>query len=324
MSKKSREFRKKEEAQEKAAPQQQIRVGIEPPPDYIFKYRKNRTAPAQDVWGAGGTISYIPQKAEYIEGVGNFVHHYGVPFPSKTVAPVEAIHAMAGSKRLTINALRLVGSIRVLDLFTRAGWGRILTNMLITFNDTADMMMVGFYLHDGYYCKLVKEIRVGVTTFLTSLGVERTVAEHTSEIIGCFFEYDNAYRTRIQDLAGETTYQALLENLPQELERLINIQATRETVPNGGQEVVKRFKAAVKVIKWVWKIPPTKKALKNAISSIHLDNCKMDEADIYHNLLYGDYNTHGKTLAERLEVLKAYHGPDETKWPPRILIRNTG
>lgn len=326
MSKKSREFRKQQEVQQKAlqAPQsQEIKIGIAPPPDHIFKFRKNRAAPAQDIWGAGGTVSYIPQRAEYIEGEGNFVYHYMVPFPSKTVAPVEAIHAIAGAKRLTINELRFFASISPLDIFTRKGRSRIITSFFRYFNDTADMMAVGFYLEDGYYCKFAKEVRKAVKTFLMAIGVEEDVADHSGEIFACFFEYDNAYRTRPQDLASETTKEALLTNLPKELDRLISIQATRETVPNGGQEVVKRFRAAAKVLKYAWWFPKTRKALKQAIEAVDLEKCRMDEADIYHTILYGDYNVGGKVLEERIKLLEQYHGLDQANWPPRIMIRNS-
>lgn len=307
-------------------------IGITPPPDHIFKFRRNRLAPAQNVWGVNGrgTISYAPERAEYIEGEGNFVYYYGVPFPSKTVAPVEAIHAVAGAKRLALNAMRFLSSrdalVPMLSLafIGKKRRGRLLTNSLNYFNDIADMMITPYYLEDGYYCKLVKELRKFTETLFIKLGVEKATAEKTAEIAGTFFEYDNAYRFRPQDLAGETTMDALLENLPKEIDRLLAIQSERETVPIGGQEVVKRFKSIAKIMKIAWKIPHLRKIIRNCLKEVNLENCKMDEGDIYHTILYGDYNVKGKPLEERLKLLVGYHGEDPAKWPPRIEIRQNG
>lgn len=320
MSKRNRRRNRHKEVQTNApvVPQvQTLKIGIDPPPDHIYKFRRNRRAPAQEVWGttAKGSISYAPCKAEYIDGEGCFVYYYGIEFPSKCVALVQEIHAINPPKRLTINALQFLAKIHKKGRLTR---------FFQAFNDFADMTLLPYYLHDGYYCKFVKEVRKFVEILLTSLSVEKDTASKTGEIVGMFFEKDNAYRWRVQDIAGETTKEALLNNFPKEANRLIEILASRETVVGGGQQVVYRFKSGAKVMKYLWWFPWTKKAIKNAISAIDLENCKMDEADLYHAALYGDYNTKGRSLEERMKIFEGYHGTDMSKWPPRIEIRQTG
>lgn len=302
-------------------------IGIEPSPDDIFKFRKNRARPANEIWGHG-TVTYIPIRAEYIPGKGNFVYYKDVPYPSKTVAPVEAIHAINAIKRIMINITRLLSSKELLlPISTIAFIGRkrrlaILTKCCEYLISIGDMTVLPFYLDDGYYCPVAKELRAFVENTLISFGVDSNIAKKTGEIIGMMFEYDNAYRIRVQDLMNETTKDALLRDFPKELERLLKIQSERETVPNGGQEVVKRFKTIVTLISYAWKIPSMRKSIIQGINSMNLENCKYDEADIYHTLTYGDYNTRGKTQDERWQIYAEIHGPDITKWPPRVMIKS--
>lgn len=303
------------------------KIGIAPPPDHIFKYQRNRIAPAQSVWG-GGTVSYAPKQAEYIENEGNFVYYWGVPFPSKTIAPVEAIHAINATKRLVMIALQTLSlkQLRPAIILTllqgSRGRTKILNFLCEKFVGFAHVTVINFYLKDEYYCGLVKEIRKFVERVLISLNVSLELAITVAEMIGMMFEYDNAYRWRIQDLFTETSKELLMENLPRELNRLIEILAEREVTKDSG--VAGRFSSGMRLIKYMWYVPSIRKTLRKAIDSMEIENCKLDEADIYHTCLFGDYNTQGKTIQERMKILEAYHGTDMKKWPPRILIQQSG
>lgn len=307
-----------------------FKVGIEPPPDHIFKHRRNRIAPAQEVWGHG-TVSYAPTHAEYLEGKGCFVHYYGVPYPSKTVAPVEAIHASNVAKRILINLLRLWSSkealfpLASLFLVGKKIRGKFLTRIFDYFNLETDTVATGFYLKDGYYCAFVKEIRKFAETLLISLGVEKETAIKTAEIMGMVFEYDNAYRFRLQDIMDSADPEKLLSDLPNEIDRLIALERNRENLvfTTETNSVPGKFKSAASFLRYGWYIPSFRKVIKKAIESINFDNCKFDEADLYHTYLYGDYNIRGKSIEERVNILKGMHGEDMSKWPPRIEIRQS-
>ena len=293
-------------------------IGVAPAPDDIFKNVRNRRTPAEDTWGVGGSVSYIPDHAEYIKGKGNFVYYRGwgeqpAPlFPSKTIAPVEAIYAVSSAKRYTVNTLRFITQI-----YKR----KRLSRFCQLFNDMCDTMLMPYYLEDGYYCAVAKNVSAFVEQLLVEFRVEREVAKKTGEIFGTFFEFDNAYRYRIQDLSCETTKDELMRNLPSELKRLSKIQATRELVGNGGgAEVVRRFHAAAKILTILW-YTPFRGKIKRAISVMDIESMRMDEADFYHMILYGDYNARGMSIEERMAVYMTYHGTDQSKWPPRILIK---
>lgn len=303
-----------------------IKIGIEAPPDYIFKYRRNRQAPAQDMWGR--TVTYAPQRAEYIEGKGCFVYYYGLDIPSKTVAPVEAINAVNGVKSLVINALRIFASKEArlplvgLLFIGKKSRGILLNNICSRFNNIADKSLMPFYLNDGYYCGLARELRVFARTFLVELGVEDEAADKSAEILGLMFEYDNAYRWRVQDLLTESSIELLTNNLPQEIQRLISIEQSRENLEVN--DVTDKFRNGGKLIKYAWWIPSIKKQLIKALKTMNLESCKLEKEDIYHTLLYGDYNVQGKKIEERVKILESIHGSDMTKWPPRIEIRSNG
>lgn len=292
----------------------EVEWGIPHPPDYIFRYRKNRVDPAEQVWSVGGTVSYVPLDAKYIEGKGNFVYWLDVPFPSKTHVPVVAIHAMAAPKRLTMNALRFLASLHKKGRFDR---------LIGYYNDICWQTMCPFFLKDEYYCSVAKEVRKVVRSFVMSIGVSEENADRFSEVIGYFFEYDNAYRWRLQDLAGETTLEALLDNLPKELNRLIGILESRETVEIGGKiDLTLRFKNAIVPLVWAWRIPALRKRLKNALKELDLQSMRMDEADIYHSNNYADYNFKGKTIDERMKDTENIHGGKD-KLPLQIRIQNS-
>lgn len=287
-------------------------VGIPPPPDYIFKFRKNRQAPAQEVWGAG-TVTYLPERAEYLEGIGNFVYYKGVDLPSRTVAPVEAIFAINIPKRITVQLLKFIATLHKR--------GRV-NRFFQYYAETMELFLQPFYLEDAYYCKPAKEIRKLTQGIVKAMGVVEEVASRIAEMIAMVIEFDNAYRWRIQDLAGEASKEALRKNLPKELKRLIGILGEREAIVGGGQHVVQRFKNGARIVNFAWYIPTWRKKMRKALEDLNLDNLKMDQADIYHTLLYGDYHTGGKNQEERFAMYRAIHGIDMATWPPRIIIRS--
>lgn len=301
----------------------QLKIGIDPPPDYIFKYRKNRVAPAQDLWGV--SVSYIPLRAEYVNGEGNFVHYYGqnIP-PSRTVAPIEAIGAINPVKRLmrvAFGVLSLKESrlpILSLILMGQKSRARLLEADCEGFNSMADTTLTPFYLEDGYYSKVVKEIRKFVGIFLTNLGVSEATAKKTGEVIGCLFEYDNAYRYRVHDLLNEASQEALIKDFPKEVRRLVTLFTQRDKT----NDLTDKFQSVVKLLNYGWYIPRYRKMIQNSINAMDFKNCKLEPMDIYHVALYGDYDTQGKVLEERIDALRTIHGPDEAKWPPRIQIKS--
>lgn len=291
----------------------------------IYKFRKDfGPRPELSVWRGEGVPTYIPQRFESIKGVGNFVYFYGVDLPSKCIAEDKVIYALNPVKRRFVNLLRVMNSMRFPLLFLsfmgKKQRKELLNKALEFFNQEADMTLLPYYLDDTY-CRVVREIQRGISAFLCELGAEESIALKTAEIIGCMFEFDNAYRYRIQDVLNEANPKKLIMNFPKELKRLILLEREREVSEYKG--VSDKFINGQKLLELGWHLSPKiKYAIREAVISMNWENVKLDEADIFHTLLFNAYNTQGKTLEERLGMYAKKYGEDPDKWPPRIIVRN--
>lgn len=306
--------------------QEEEPIGIPYPPDYVFKYNRNRIAPEQNIWG-NGTVMYVPTHAEYVDGKGIFIHYRGTDIPpSRCIAPVQAIAAVDSVKRLLIQALGFLSEQKailipagILAGISKKFRKKLLTDACDRLNRIGDVTLYPFYLEDGYYAAPVKEIQFSVAKLLCELGVPSGVSFKTGEIIGCMFEFDNAYRWRVQDIMDECDPEALYANLPKELNRLIAIMASREVTSTS--DVPGKFKKGITILSLAWKIPVFRKALREAIKGIRFEDIQMNEMDIYHTYLWGSYQVGGRSIADNLKILSEIHGEDQTKWPPRIIVR---
>lgn len=303
-------------------------VGIAFPPDYIFKITSNRVSTSEYIWGPG-QASYIPTHAEYIKGVGNFVYYKGdnIP-PSRTVAVPQQMAAIDSVKRFFIQVIGffyskearfMFISLGFVFLFSKKRRVNLLNSLCERFQRISHVTLVAFYMQDDYYSAPVKEVRKFAETILTRLGVTKENAYQTSEIIGCMFEYDNAYRWRLQDMLTECNPLTLYRDFPGETKRILALEAEREEIgPN--PDVPDKFKKAVAFLTILWKIPWCRRIIREAISGIYWENIILNHMDIYHSYLYASYNVQGKKWNERIDELKKIHGDDEKNWPPRIIV----
>lgn len=295
-----------------------IRVGIPFPPDHIFKNRQARVGVQNQIFV--GNASFIPYDADYLEGDGCYVKYAGCKtedgvmpaplFPSRCVATADAIYAMNHPKRLFFSVFRF---------FAEAGWGwkKNFNNILELFISQANLTMGPFYLKDGYYCPIARQVRAFTRAFLLSLGAYEEKADKVAEITACFMEYDNAYRYPVQDALAEADQYALIEDFPGEMARIARIISER--MPKN-QSQAEKFEKAVKVMRKAWWLPPVRNAIRKGIEAIDFSQCQWEEGEIYHTVWYDGYNVQGKNLEERIELYKNYHGEDEKQWPPRIVM----
>lgn len=309
-------------------------IGIKAPPDEIFQNAARRTDPKKSILENQGA-SYIPDHAEYKENEGTFVYYRtyikeagdlgerdDIPFPQRNVSPEDAVYATNTPKRNLMTLLWFLISKEArpflfVFIFSSRTWkGELISKICEQFISAADPVMSPFYMKKEFYSPVVIEIQKAIASLLISFLVPDATAEKMGEIIGCMFEWDWAYRWPLQDICGETTKEALLENLPKELERLIIILKSRDNTVT----VTGKFETGLKVLKLLWKIPRYKRILRKSIQSLDLKKMEMDEGEIYHTILYSPYNTKGRNLEERLKLYERYHGADQSKWPPRIIF----
>jgi hypothetical protein len=202
---------------------------------------------------------------------------------------------------------------------------KFVEKFLVPFNEMADMTMTPYYLEDQYYCKTAKTVRAFVREVLISLKVRYDIADKTGEILAMIFEFDDAYRYRLQDLMTETTATRLLLDFKGEVQRLLELYAERENADamKADERTGKysKFQGFVRVLRMIWWIPRVRKAIKAGLREITFENWQLDEADIYHTLLYADYNVGGKTLEERIKTYLEIYGNDESKTPKRVQVK---
>jgi hypothetical protein len=118
-------------------------------------------------------------------------------------------------------------------------------------------------------------------------------------VVAHIFEYDDAYRYRIQDIATEVIPAALETNPKQEILRLFHIYSIRDTSP----AVIIKFYRVVKLLCWALVIPKVKKAFIKAITGRTV-GMRYDDADWYWVSMRDDYHFGGVDYETRSSQLK--------------------
>jgi hypothetical protein len=310
---------------------------MNPPPDEIYKYRVNRQQTlAQNVMEGMGAM-YIPDKeGTYIEGRGTFVNYRGLKdeargidmpkplFPQRNVTPPQAVEAISYLKRDLRSIFKFLSAKAVRRYLALAGisgkkhQAELATLACQLFNETADAYLTYWYMKDGYYCDVVRELRKPIEIILQGLGVPAESTFKTSEAFGNMLEYDWGYRWPVQDAFGELDKGALFEDFPKEAERVISIIEKRWP---DAPDMADKFRAPLKIIKLMWLIPRYRKLIRAAVWEMDFEKCKIDEGEEYHTLLYGTYNVKGRSLEERVKIYEGLHGTDLNKQPPRVVVR---
>jgi hypothetical protein len=260
------------------------------------------------------------ERADYDE-YGYIVRHFwGCLYPEKGFPFPQAIHACNMSKRYLLGFIRLFGK----NKFVLAG-GMLkkgfLSDLIKTYNDAADLNLAPFYYNSEYpryYSPACKELKNFLDAFLKEIGVRQTEADRFTKIFITLIDNDNAYRYRIQDLAGVTSKERLLESFPAELDEVFAHYVSRENPqsPEGNIYMVDKLRSIVKIARFAWYISKFRKAIKAGIESVNWKNLCMDEADIYFTDLWLDYNFRGEPFEIRRKKFIARHDPD--KLPPMI------
>lgn len=309
-------------------------AGIPRPPEFVFKYRGNRTAPSETVLEQEATMfvltgmKYPPNDPEATEAEkrmgGQLAYFDGVPYPSKGFPFPEALYAVNAVKRLTMDLGRMLAGKDM--AFTLLGFAitprkwkvAAITRACDLYRETAMMFLGPYILKTEYQAGFTRELRKLVTTFLTSLGVPFESADGAAEVFTTLIEYDNAYRLRIEDLLSETTKEALLKNPARGIKRLMAIYCERE--PDARTDFNNQTKFAIfgDGLRFALWVPSIRRAFNAAMGSIDFSMLQLDEADRYNILLWRDYNFLGKTIEERWQIFSEIH---KGQLPPRLVYR---
>lgn len=211
----------------------------------------------------------------------------GADFPSRGYAPPEAVFANNIVKRLIISGLPVVNPLRYQEAIS-------------AFGEISWKIMSPYILKSEYLTPFSKEIEKMARVFLTEIGSKWIFK--TAKVIAHLFEYDNAYRMRLEDLFNESSPDLLLNNPRKEIVRLLELNRTREVTYK--QDVSKKFKLVANVLGTILLVPKVNKAFKKAIKAVEYKNLCIDNIELYWMCHRQDYNFLGKTYEERVELLE--------------------
>ena len=219
-----------------------IEYEIPRPPAFLFE---NYQSP-QDLISQEASSVNIIETVDVTKGV--LFYYQGATYPRKSWPFDDAIFAINIAKR---------AFLQLLHPSSIFGWKKNLAN----FERTASYALRGVYMKPGYMTPVAQEIL-------------KLPFGETAKIMAHIFEYDDAYRYRLQDIIAECDTQTLFSNPTGECIKLIDILIRREH--SEGMKAKWR-----KLYFFAWLLIPLKFWFIDKFFKVDFDNLKPDEADKY-------------------------------------------
>jgi hypothetical protein len=229
-------------------------------------------------------ISTDPFPAMYLKGA---------PFPIRGIPTAEGLFAMNVVKRLTVESMRFVipwNVKRTLKWFTE-----------VSFKACSNAI-----LKEDKRMPITSELCRVLNIFSKELGYEDI---RFGEVVSHIFEYDSAYRARIQDLADEMSPYNLKKNPIGEINKLVCTMCEREIQH---KQLAAKYAIIARALRVLMFHPRIRKAFKRAVSELDRDKLRMDAGDRYWTYQRTDYQVAGLTITARLDLLKSkgYYIPE--------------
>lgn len=250
-----------------------------------------------------GKDTFVPPtdqgtKVERVE-YGNGIHVFleGFKYPIKGMATQESLWAIDTLKNTTL-ALLPIAPLAL--MFPR--------RFLRAYNQFAFGTIGRYILKPEYRTPFTQEIYLLIKRFLTGLGLEgdprasgidKNLAEVTAQSLAHIFEYDNAYRFRLQDLFSETSREMLMRSPIATLTSLIGISKQRDSAT-----VSQKMDRFGTIICMALFIPRIRRAFIDAIAQSDFPKLQLDVEDKYWLCMRKDYNFMGMNYEQRQELMK--------------------
>ena len=260
--------------------------------------------PPREVFDDGGTYieadstNPVSQKqsplvigVEFPEEGGMLLYLENQKHPKKGWPFKQAIMSIDAVKKFIMFFLKFVMALPK-NIVT----GKVGRSFMEGFGNYADFIFKqnGVYLKSKYYCTMVREIdRVGM--LMAQDDVERRFVRAVCMI----FEFDDAYRYRLQDMLDEMDKDAFIKNPSKETRRLFDIMISRsqedaEMLRQGKLPLMRNF------LFWILYIPVIRRTAREFLKQVELEKLYLDTMDAYQCLTWNGYNFGGKTLYQRL------------------------
>lgn len=243
-------------------------------------------------------VFYVVENVTYEKGVQSWLK--GAEYPQKGIAPAETVFFVNMAKRIIVESMKLGSKMPIFVSFII---GQILLpkrhklsieKAISIYNSILWKVISPYILKPDYMIAMPKEIRTFSYVFLRELKIEENLARQFSAIFSHFFEYDNAYRYRVQDLLTETSESEIMCDTQKVIKKFIKLSRERDS-----KCVSDKLVSGLKLISWLLRIPRFKKAFINAMGFVDFKKLQYDEIDIYWISMRNDYLYLGEDVATR-------------------------
>lgn len=235
-------------------------------------------------------VFYNTKKLELVSYVGLLDHVVGAKFPRKGVPTRDTMYALNIIKEI------IKQSVKNPLLFV------FKNKALNSFNKIFERCFSPFLVQKQSLCKTAFQFYLISETFLIEIGINKDIASKTGYYLSHIFEFDDAYRYRLQDMAYECDIDYLRHNPRKEIKRLIKIWSDREFMGYSQNSTADKMRKIISPILLLLFLPKYKKTLLK--TTVYIKGMSYDESDWYWASMKQSYNFKGLSFEERIFKLK--------------------
>ena len=270
------------------------------PPQDVFR-KDIKKFQKLDTIGSALLKEHYPDESE---GGGILLYYENHAYPHKGYPFPEAVHAINAPKKFfkaTAGFIQRHKILTALALIAVVLNGkRVLRSFHATYvYEFLHSHLAQWFLDPIRYCTSARELRrAGNVLANRRTGWVKEFFEQLTEVITMIFEYDNAWRYRMQDILGELDKEALAKNPGKEVVRLVEMGSGRERSWADTRTRQRVFGRALRFILFV--SPSFRRLLREYVEELDLSKIKMDVSDLYYNYVRPDYDAGGIPMEQRL------------------------
>lgn len=238
------------------------------------------------------------KKVDYLKEGGILTWFFAEKYPEKQLVYPEMFAVLNPLKKTIPALLRVIkentlAKILLVLMLIVPGARRLRLLCIKAFTDIFWSGLRFVALQPSHLCPSAKEVRRTLLEIFKD-HPDQILVEQLTDCVALFWEYDNAYRYRGQDVAGIVQKEAFLTNPAKELGRVFDEYIKRELEIKGK---AKMFKNVAVIFMY---IPKYRTLAKQFMSVVNLEKLKLDEGDRYWCYHRTDYNADGLTIYQRL------------------------
>ncbi len=244
-------------------------------------------------------MTHLLDHFEYPAEGGILVHIVDAKFPKKGFPYPEAIWAINIAKSSLIETLKVLSQkefliLGLLIFVPRKRRIKLIEKAIRAYYKIIGTVLAPHQLLPKFESPFAQEIGAITFDFLHRYGIGEQESGMVANIIRAIFEYDDAYRYRMQDIFSESTKEKF-SNPRKEVIRLLGIMSSRENDALQPHKINK-FNHSISLL---LRFPRIKKAFRDAMLASVFKKLQFDEADRYWCSMRNDYDFFGTKYEDR-------------------------